>query len=229
VKTVQWLRTSKQLGWRNCAAVAAHRVALRTGVYQRRLAIDRCPVPEALAGLRQPVPFASEPWFAASCEACLVGADALLGGCATWFSHEAHEIGSPPNWFLDPASGQHFADGSQHWSRCKPFAAADIKRCWELSRWGWAPLLARAWRLSGDSRYRDGLNAWSRSWCHANPVNGGSNWLCCQEASMRLLHALQAWQLSDAPGLLPNPTPERAAYAAAHLQRIAATERYAQA
>ena len=92
--------------------------------------------------------------------------------------------------------------GSQHLSRCKPFAAADIKRCWELSRWGWAPLLARAWRLSGDTRYLDGLNAWSRSWCQANPVNGGSNWLCGQEASIRLLHALQAWKLSDDLDLL---------------------------
>lgn len=229
MKLISLLRTSKQLGWRNCAAVAAHRFALRAGVYQGSLPIDPCPVPEALAGRRQPVSFAHEPWFAASREACLANANALLAGRATWFSQEAHEVGSPPDWFLDPASGQYFQDGSQHWSRCIPFAGADIKRCWELSRWGWAPLLARAWCLSGDSRYRDGLNAWSESWCQANPVNGGSNWLCGQEASMRLLHALQAWQLSGTPRSLPHPTPQRAAFAAAHLQRIAATERYAQA
>ena len=229
MKLLSRLRTSKQLGLRNCAAVAAHRAALRTGVYQRQLPIDRCPVPEALSGRREPVPFASEHWYSTSREACLAGADALLSGRPTWFSHEAHEIGSPPDWFLDPVSGQRFPDGAQHWSLCKPFAGADIKRCWELSRWGWAPLLVRAWRLSGNSRYRDGLNAWSRSWCLANPVNGGSNWLCGQEASIRLLHTLQACQLSDAPGLLPHPTPERAAFAAAHLKRIAATERYAQA
>ena len=229
MRLISRLRTIKQLGWRNCAAVAVHRVALRTGVFRRDLPIERCPVPEVPAARRQPVPFASEPWFLASRGACLAEADALLGGTATWFSHEALRVGSPPDWFLDPASGQRFSDGTMHWSRCKPFAGADIKRCWELSRWGWAPLLARAWRLSGDSRYLDGQNVWSQSWCHANPVNGGSNWLCGQEASMRLLHALQAWQLSDAPGMLPNPTPERAAFAAAHLQRIAATERYAQA
>ena len=229
MKLLSQLRTSKRLGWRNCVSVVSHRVASLTGVYQHQLPIDRCPVPESLAGCGQLVSFASELWFAASREACLASAEALLAGRVKWFSHEAHEVGSPPDWFLDPTSGQRFPDGRQHWSRCKPFAAADIKRCWELSRWGWAPLLARAWRLSGDSRYRDGLNAWSRSWCQANPVNGGSNWLCGQEASMRLLHALQAWQLSDAPGLLPNPTPERVDFAAAHLRRIAATERYAQA
>ena len=107
MKLFSQLRTSKQLGWRNCAAVAAHRVALRIGLYQRQLPIHRCPVPEALAGCKQPVPFSSEPWFVDSKEVCLEGADSLLAGRATWFSHEAHEIGSPPDWFLDPASGQH--------------------------------------------------------------------------------------------------------------------------
>ena len=229
MKFLSQLRTSKKLGWRNCAAVAAHRVALRTGHYQSKFPIDHCQVQLALAGRKQPVAFSSEPWFVTSREACLAGADALLAGRATWFSHEAHEIGSPPDWFLDPASGQRFPDGCQHWSCCKPFAAADIKRVWELSRWGWAPLLARAWRLSGNDRYLDGLNAWSRSWCQANPLNGGSNWLCGQEASMRLLHALQAWQLTDAPGTPPNLPPEHAAFVAAHLQRVAATKSYAQA
>ena len=46
---------------------------------------------------------------------------------------------------------------------------------------------------------------------------------------MRLLHALQAWQLSDVAGFLPNAKPDRAAFVALHLQRIAATARYAQA
>ena len=50
-----------------------------------------------------------------------------------------------------------------HWSRCNPFAGSDIKRCWELSRWGWAPLFARAWCLTGDIRYRDELNKWSQA------------------------------------------------------------------
>ena len=89
--------------------------------------------------------------------------------------------------------------------------------------------MIRAWRLSGDHRYRDGLNSWCQSWCEANPVNGGCNWLCGQEASMRLLHALQAWQLATAPAQLLDPRPQLAAFAVAHLKRIAATDRYAQA
>ena len=174
-----------------------------------------------------PFEFASQPCLASA--SLLTRADALLAGSTTWFSNQVHQIDSPPNWFFDPSSDHLFPNGSQHWSRCKPFALVDIKRCWELSRWGWAPLLARAWRLSGESRYLDGLNAWVRSWCCFNPVNGGTNWLCGQEVSMRLLHALQSWQLIDGPDQFPCHTPDRASFVFAHLQRIAATEHYAQA
>jgi hypothetical protein len=199
------------------------------GLYERQLPLMPCPVPETLNGQPRLALQADHGWAASSLDRCLAAADALLAGSATWFSHEHHAIGSPPDWFLDPASGERFPDGAVHWSRCGAFSGADIKRCWELSRWGWAPLLIRAWHLSGESRYSDCFNSWCQSWCQANPVNGGSNWLCGQEASIRLLHALQAWQLAAGTENLPEPTPQRAAFVAAHLQRIAATERYAQA
>jgi hypothetical protein len=221
VKVFSLLRTSKKLGWRNCAVVAAHRVAMRSGLYERQLPIIPCPIPERLIGQPHPAPI--------SADVCLASADALLAGTATWFSHQCHAVGTPPDWFLDPASGQRFPDGTQHWSRCRPFAGVDIKCCWELSRWGWAPLMIRAWRLTDDHRYRDGFNSLCLSWCQSNPVNGGCNWLCGQEASMRLLHALQAWQLADAPAQLPDPMHQRVAFVVAHLQRIAFTVPYAQA
>ena len=227
MRLLSQFRTSKQLGWRNCASVVVHRIGLRTGFYQFLLPSHCCPEPQMIAGPAYPANFQSEPWFEISSEACFSDADILLSGLASWFSNEVHEIGFPRIGFMIRFRYR-FADGSHHWSRCKPFVAADIKRCWELSRWGWAPLLARAWRLSGDSRYFDALNAWILSWCQANPVNAGCNWLCGQEASIRLLHALQSWQLID--GLVsPNPNPERAAFVFVHLQRIAATVRYAQA
>lgn len=228
MKVFSRLRTSKQLGWRNCLAVAAYRVALSAGFYERQLPLGPCPILEPLNGQAPSAPLPGHAWVASSRARCLAAADALLAGSATWFSHESHAIASPPDWFLEPASCSRFPDGGEHWSRCRPFAGADIKRCWELSRLCWAPLLIRAWRFSGDHRYRDGYNSWCQSWCQANPVNGGSNWVCGQEASMRLLHVLQAWQLADAPAQLPDPRPQREAFAAAHLQRIAATKRYAQ-
>ena len=229
MKLLSQLRTSKQLGWRNCAAVVLHRLALRTGMYERQLPLGLCPIPEPLSGQPQPIPFSGDSWLETSHDVCLAAADALLAGTAIWFSHESYAVGSPPDWFLDPSSGQRFQNGLQHWTRCRPFAGADVKRCWELSRWGWAQLLIRAWRITGNPRYRVGFNSWSESWCTANPVNGGYNWLCGQEASIRLIHALQAWQLADAPAQLPHLSPNRVAFVEAHLHRIAATKNYAQA
>ncbi len=204
-------------------------MALRARLYELQLPLGHSLVPEPVISQPFFAPLPNHAWVANSRDFSRDIAESLLAGTATWFSHESHPVGSPPNWFLDPASCQLFPDCGQHWSHCRPFAGTDIKRCWELSRWGWAPLLIRVWRISGNNRYRDAFNSWCQSWCQANPVNGGSNWLCGQEVSMRLLHALQAWQLADAPAQLPDPTPQRAAFAAAHLQRIAATDRYAKA
>ena len=227
---ISQLRTSKRLGWRNCAAVGAHRLALHTGFYAQQLPRATCPIPDTINWQAEPQPLTSASETSSICKAlCLEAADALLNGRATWFNHESHPVCSPPDWFFDPASGQRFPDAQKHWSRCRLFTGVDIKRCWELSRWGWAPLLARAWRFSGDNRYREGLNNWSQSWCNANPVNAGSNWLCGQEVSIRILHALQAWKLTDCPAKLPFTTRQRAGFIKAHLQRISATERYAEA
>lgn len=204
---ISWLRTSLQLGWSNASAVAFHRITLLTGWYRRTMPIAPCPVPETLQSPVHPAPYIETAWASRAKQQTLQAAEELLDGRAIWFSSEHHSISLPPDWYFDPGLVQHFQDATRHWSQCHPFAGSDIKRGWELSRWGWAPLLARAWRLSKDDRYRQALNAWIQSWCRANPVNGGINWLCGQEASIRLLHALQAWQLCDAPA--PGPVPRR--------------------
>ena len=39
----------------------------------------------------------------------------------------------------------------------------DIKIVWESSRWSWAPIFARAIRLTGKKKYIDGLESFSKS------------------------------------------------------------------
>ena len=226
MKLLSCLRTINALGWRNFASVVTHRLLVRSGFYECLLPIARCPVPEPFLDNFYSVPSTPDYLSFATADACVAEADRLLSGTGLWFRHESHTITSPPDWFLDPSSGHRFSDASRHWTRSSHYGSVDIKRCWELSRWAWAPLFIRAWRLTGDRRYLDGFNSWCQSWCKANPVNGGTNWFCGQEASIRLLHALQAWQLFPHP---PASTPQWAGFVASHLNRIASTVRYAQA
>ena len=60
MKLLSYLRTSKQLGWRNCAVVGGHRLALRAGLYERQLPLVPCPTPEQINGEHQPAPIFSE-------------------------------------------------------------------------------------------------------------------------------------------------------------------------
>ena len=123
-----------------CAAVAAHRVAMRAGIYERQ---RNGPCPCLSSSTVSPKRSHFSRMAGRRHRAIVVLLQPmLLAGTATWFSHESHRVGSPPDWFLDPLPA--LSDGAQHWSRCRPFSGVDIKRCWELSRWGWAPLLIRS-------------------------------------------------------------------------------------
>ena len=102
MKLLSRLRTSKQLGWRNCATVAAHRFKMRSGAYELQLPINRCPMPEGVAGPIPSLSFLSRPWLDASREACSQMPTLCWPVTPLWFGHEAHEIGSPPDWFSIP-------------------------------------------------------------------------------------------------------------------------------
>lgn len=62
---------------------------------------------------------------------------------------------------------------------------ADIKIPWEVSRLQWLVALARAYRYTGDRRYRDGAKRLLRSWTAANPAGRGPNWTNAMEAGIR--------------------------------------------
>lgn len=74
-----------------------------------------------------------------------------------------------------------------HWSEIGAFAGGDIKGVWELSRFGWAYALVRAWGKTGDRRFADGFWRLFEDWCEMNPPNAGANWMCGQEAAIRLM------------------------------------------
>jgi hypothetical protein len=213
-----YVTTALRLGLANLARVATYRTLKRAGVYERWLPAE----PPSPLGLRIE-PTADEPaaWADPS---VVLEADALLGGSAQYFSAHRHEVGSPPDWFLNPFMGARHPGRTMHWSSIADFAghAGDIKCVWELSRFGWASTFARAWRVTRDSRYLGALAAWIEDWWRANPPNVGPNWKCGQETSIRLINALLALRIAgdaDVAALAP--------FVLAHCRRIAATTSYA--
>lgn len=147
----------------------------------------------------------------------------LLHGNLPFFSNRHFQMGTPPNWFLNPYTGKRVPN-TTHWSRSSTFAYGDVKIIWESSRFDWALKLAAAYNQTGKQVYLDTLNKWGQDWLDKNPLNRGPNWKCGQETSIRLLNMLLSTLLlsSDSPqdGLL-RIVIER------HCQRISTTLDYA--
>lgn len=214
------LPTLRRLGPGAVAAVAAYRLACLSGLYRYRLpAHFWSESGEFFAPSQLQPPVLSQ----TSRESLLAQSDSLLAGDLDYFSCIRKTIGNPPDWFLDPFSGNSFSQEG-HWSTLNEFAAGDIKIVWEASRFEWAPLLARAWRLTCDDRYLRNLNTWLLNWVEHNPVNAGVNWKCGQEASIRLINLLLAARLL---GSHTKPSSSLVKLVAVHCARILSTIRYA--
>lgn len=215
------ISTVFRLGIGNVGRVALYRSLKRAGFY-RWLLPCRAEAPLAVElHPAQCVPQAA-PW---GDRAVLREANELLHGRATWFQAHTHEIGSPPDWFMNPIQNKRHPNVTDHWSRIADFSeqSGDIKIMWEMSRFSWASVFARAWRISGDLRYLDALVSWMEDWWKNNPPNRGPNWMCGQETSIRLINAILAWRLV---ALEPSVAAQMAAFVEAHCRRIQATTLY---
>jgi hypothetical protein len=212
-------RTLPRLGLGNVASVAAHRLALRAGWYRHRTPVES-PLTGPLFASSLPLP---EPPILPS-DDTVAQAERTLDGELCYFSHAWHRVGSPPDWFADPFGRARLADTDLHWSSIPDFSTgvSDIKVIWEPSRWEWALLFARAYRLTGDTRFWEALNRWSTDWLLHNPPNRGPNWKCGQEAAIRLINALLANHL-----LGQQPSEPLCDFVSHHCRRITSTRRYA--
>ena len=154
-------------------------------------------------------------------------AEKLLKGEQVFFFHLHQPCGSPPVWLYNPFSQKTWVDQSSHWSKSKYFSVPgeDIKVIWELSRFYWAPQLACAYRLCQNEIYLNTLNNWVMDWTIKNPVNQGVQWLCAQEASIRMINILMA-NLILGNNALSSAAQE---FVIHHCKRIAPTMHYARA
>jgi hypothetical protein len=94
-------------------------------------------------------------------------------------------LGPTIDWQRDFKSGRRWPDA--HISRVPTVlgGGSDIKVPWELARCQHLPLLAAAHRLSGDTRYLDGLGEQLSSFVAANPVELGAPWSCTMDVAIR--------------------------------------------
>jgi hypothetical protein len=229
IHLLHWLKiyftTALRLGVFQVARVLLYRMCKRAGVY-RLLLPSRKAVP--LEFRSDSSHDAAPPFVPWAERAVLAEADELVRGRMNFFSAHAQEIGNPPDWFLNPFEKKRHPQSARHWSQIADFSseAGDIKVIWEMSRFSWAPVLARAWRISGEKRHLSALQMWMQDWRRCNPPNTGPNWMCGQETSIRLINVLLALRLA---GLEENAGPGVMAFVAAHCRRVEHTTLYAAA
>lgn len=116
----------------------------------------------------------------------------LLARADAIAEHRFDLLGSGPtdltaeiDWSRDFKSGRRWPQ--QHFLLLQGFYPddSDHKVPWELSRFQHLPLLAAAYRLSGEDRYIAEIGAQLQGWIAANPVEIGINWLCTMDVAIR--------------------------------------------
>src|SRR5579859_5661166 len=92
-------------------------------------------------------------------EAILAYADAILRGEYPLMGYGNPLLGTSPDWQCDWVSGKRWPLEDSRGIRIVRYDGSDVKAPWELSRLQFAPILAKAWVLSGDPSYRTSLRS----------------------------------------------------------------------
>jgi hypothetical protein len=119
------------------------------------------------------------------CEAILAYADAILRGEYPLMGYGNPLLGASPDWQCDWISGKGWPLEDSRAISIIRHDGSDVKAPWELSRLQFAPIVAKAWVLSGEPRYRESLRNLLADWIARNPVGMGVNWTVAMEAALR--------------------------------------------
>lgn len=115
----------------------------------------------------------------------LTYADAILGGEYPLMGYGSPRLGIHPDWQCDWVSGKTWPLHNSGKIRIVRNDGSDVKAPWELSRLQWGPVVAKAFVLTGDKRYREALRSSLTDWMVANPLGKGVNWTVAMEAALR--------------------------------------------
>ena len=115
----------------------------------------------------------------------LAYADAVLRGEFPLMGYGSPHLGVQPDWHCDWVSGKSWPLDDSETIQIVRHDGSDIKAPWELSRLQFAPVVADAWTLTKDPRYRDFLKSLLTHWIECNPPGKGVNWTVAMEAGLR--------------------------------------------
>lgn len=130
--------------------------------------------------------------------ALVKAAEQVLGGTWPQFGILRTDY-EAPDWFLDPSTGRRAPSTAYAFDvpYRDPVAVGDIKHVWEPSRHHHVPLLAMAWRATGDERFANRAAAHLRSWWVANPFLSGVHWTSGIELGIRVVSWIWTRRLLD--------------------------------
>jgi hypothetical protein len=114
-------------------------------------------------------------------------ANAVCAGQFPWFAYGSVFLEFPPSWNLDFISGTTWPDSPARMIEVVRHDGSDVKVPWELSRLQFLPVLAKAWRLTGDAQYREAGKELLLDWIEKNPPGIGINWTIAMEPALRAI------------------------------------------
>lgn len=147
-------------------------------------------------------------------------ADQSLAGITRYFSKTDYQTGFPPDWLVDPSLNIHIAT-DKHWSQIPDDGTYDIKFFWEASRFAQIYALVRAYARTQDDNYPTAFWQILEDWMQNNPPEMGPNWMCGQEATLRLMAiCFGYYAFKDHPQTTPERVSQLTVLAAALAERI---------
>jgi len=114
-------------------------------------------------------------------------ADSICGGRFPLLGYGPTSLGFPPRWNWDFVSGKDWPTQSHEGILVVRHDGSDVKVPWELSRLQFLPALGKAWRLTGEERYRRAAMELLSNWIEQQPVGLGVNWTVAMEAALRAI------------------------------------------
>lgn len=221
-KIFLYIQTTFKLGISNVAYIAWYRFTLKSGFRRcffpkRNISI----IGDVFSPCRAHSNYPSQ-WK----NILLTDADKIKSGNIRYYAYHWKNIGSPPNWYLNPFNNNIYPNNQQHWTQLPDFLpeVGDIKNIWEASRFEWVSTLSRAHAVTGEIKYLDTLNHWIKDWTEKNPLNVGPNWKCGQEASIRVFNLINSALILDQ---VERPSKTLCDIVYAHLERISTNILYA--